>query len=101
MPSSRWRRYDKMTRFPAGLLVVGDAVCSFNPIYGQGMTVAALQALALGDCLRQRNNDLAQRFFRAASKKIQGAWQMAVGADLALPQVDGARSPLMRLSNAY
>jgi 2-polyprenyl-6-methoxyphenol hydroxylase-like FAD-dependent oxidoreductase len=47
-----WSRYDRMPRLPAGLLVIGDALCHLNPIYGQGMTMAALQVLALRDCLR-------------------------------------------------
>ena len=53
VPSNRWRRYDKMRRTPDGLLVMGDAVCSFNPIYGQGMTVAAIEATVLRECLRR------------------------------------------------
>ena len=101
VPSNRWRRYDKMRRLPAGLIAFGDAICSFNPIYGQGMTVAAVESLILRECLLDGDRDLPRRFFRASAKKIRIAWQSAVGSDLALPEVEG-RAPLsMRLSNMY
>jgi 2-polyprenyl-6-methoxyphenol hydroxylase-like FAD-dependent oxidoreductase len=100
-PESRWRRYDKMRRFPAGLLVVGDAICSFNPIYGQGMTVAALQAQALHHSLQRGTNALARRYFRAAAKPIGVAWRFAVGGDLNLPEVEGPRPLSLRLANKY
>jgi 2-polyprenyl-6-methoxyphenol hydroxylase-like FAD-dependent oxidoreductase len=100
-PQSRWRRYDRMRAFPAGLLVYGDAFCSFNPIYGQGMTVAALQAQALQGCLRRGPNDLARRYFRAAAKPVGVAWKFAVGGDLNLPEVDGPRPLSTRLTNRY
>jgi 2-polyprenyl-6-methoxyphenol hydroxylase-like FAD-dependent oxidoreductase/ketosteroid isomerase-like protein len=101
VPSNRWRRYDKMRRIPDGLLVVGDAVCSFNPIYGQGMTVAAVEATVLRDCLRRGDRDLARRFFRASARKVRVAWQTAVGSDLALPEVVGPRPFSMRITNAF
>lgn len=100
-PASRWRRHDKMRRFPAGLLAFGDAICSFNPIYGQGMTVAALQAIALKRCLRHGEDRLAQRYFRAASKPIKVAWQFAAGGDLALPEVEGPRPASIHITNWY
>lgn len=100
VPSNRWRRYDKMRRSPDGLLVVGDAVCSFNPIYGQGMTVAALEATVLRDCLRRGGPGLTRRFTRLAAKKVRVAWQTAVASDLTLPEVPGVRPLTMRISNA-
>jgi len=100
-PSSRWRRYDKARRFPDGLIVVGDAVCSFNPIYVQGMTVAALEALLLRDCLSAGTDDLPRRFFRAAAKPIGQAWQLAVGGDLSLPEIEGTPPLATRLLNGY
>lgn len=101
MPCSQWRRYDKMSRFPAGLLVSGDAMCSFNPIYGQGMSVAAMDAVALQEALRGGTTDLARRYFRAAAKGISVAWDIGAGSDLVFPEVQGRRTPGMRFINWY
>ena len=91
----------KLRRFPDGPLVCGDAVCSLNPIYGQGMSVAAMDALALRDCLRRGRADLPRRYFRAAAKSIGTAWSLRSGLDLRFPEVQGRRTPLARLTNAY
>ena len=101
--SSQWRRYDKMARFPEGLLACGDAICSFNPIYGQGMTVAALDAVTLRDCLSARGGQqsLSRRYFRAVAKHIAVPWQIGPISDLAFPAVEGQRRPSMRLMNKF
>lgn len=99
MPSSQWRRYDKMRRFPDGLLACGDAICSFNPIYGQGMSVAAVDAVALRDCLRRGDTGLPRRYFRTAAKSINVAWQIGAGSDLAFPEVEGRRTTSMRATS--
>jgi 2-polyprenyl-6-methoxyphenol hydroxylase-like FAD-dependent oxidoreductase len=107
-PVSSRRRYEKLRRFPDGYLVVADALCSFNPIYGQGMTVAALEALLLrrllADGVASGVDDtaqLARRFFAGAAKVIDGPWSIAVGTDLRFPEVAGRRSPKVRFVNAY
>jgi 2-polyprenyl-6-methoxyphenol hydroxylase-like FAD-dependent oxidoreductase len=100
-PTSLRRRYDTMKRFPQGVLVVGDAVCSFNPLYGQGMTVAALQALALSESLAGGIEGLARRYYQRATKPINVAWQLSTSADLALPPVPGPRPLPLRVLNTY
>jgi 2-polyprenyl-6-methoxyphenol hydroxylase-like FAD-dependent oxidoreductase len=100
-PANQRRRYERLKHFPDGLLVLGDAISSFNPLYGQGMSVAALEAIVLRRCLEQGEQQLAKRFFRAAGKIVAPAWDMAIGGDLALPEVLGKRSLIVRISNAY
>ena len=93
-PSSLRRRYERLARFPEGVLVTGDALCSFNPIYGQGMSVAALEALALRDSLaeqRESLDGLRRRFFHRAAKVVDTPWGLAAGADFAYPEVEGKR----------
>ncbi len=100
-PQSTRRRYESIGRFPDGYLVFGDALCSFNPIYGQGMSTAALQAAELGKCLSAGDAELAKRFFAAASKVIDAPWTMAVGGDLRYEDVDGPRTGMVKFVNWY
>jgi hypothetical protein len=100
-PSSVRHHFECLRRFPLGLLVLGDALCTFNPVYGQGMSVAALQALALGAHLRQQAAPEPLTYFRDASRTIDAAWRMATGGDLAFPGVPGHRSVQVYLFNAY
>ncbi|HEY2766035.1 MAG TPA: FAD-binding monooxygenase, partial [Pseudonocardiaceae bacterium] len=100
-PVSVRYRYERLRRFPVGLLVIGDAVCSFNPIYGQGMTVAAMEAATLRDMLRGGSMPSARGYFRRIAKVIDIPWEIAVGADLAFPGVPGRRTAKIRMVNAY
>ena len=100
-PANVRRRYERVARFPEGLLVFGDALCSFNPTYGQGMTVAALEARVLQQCLAGGREKLGQRFFRQASQVADRAWAITVGGDLRIPEVEGRRSVRGRLINWY
>jgi len=100
-PASIRVRYERLNRFPAGLLVIGDAVCTLNPVYGQGMTVAAIQAMALRRMLAAGAAPDASRYFRRIAKVITVPWDIAVGGDLANPAVAGRRTAETRLASAY
>ena len=100
-PASVRRRYERLRRFPDGLLVIGDGVCSFNPVYGQGMTVAAAQAMALRELLDRGGEPRPHRFFRRISPIINPPWDISAGGDLAFPGVEGPRTIKVRMGNAY
>jgi 2-polyprenyl-6-methoxyphenol hydroxylase-like FAD-dependent oxidoreductase len=88
-PTSRWRRYDKLTRFPAGIVPFGDAVVTFNPTYGQGMTMTSLQAGHLQRALESPEDDVARRLNRATAKTTYPVWTMNAIGDLTFHNASG------------
>jgi 2-polyprenyl-6-methoxyphenol hydroxylase-like FAD-dependent oxidoreductase len=100
-PASVRHRYERLREFPDGLLVIGDAISSFNPVYGQGMTVAANQAMALRQLLARTTQPPPRQYFQLIAKTVDPPWDIAVGADLAFPDVPGTRTIQNRLINAY
>lgn len=101
LPASVRRRYERLTRLPERLVSIGDALCSFNPAYGQGMTVAVAEALELGRAVRAGLDGLPRRFYARAARVIDVPWDMSAGGDLAYPAVEGPRSRRTDVLNAY
>jgi flavin-dependent dehydrogenase len=96
--ANQWRHFERLGRWPDGFIAVGDAVCAFNPVYGQGMTVAAITAGALGQSLtkyRQGHGDdlagFAGWFQQQVAGHGAGAWQLATGEDLRYQTTEGPR----------
>jgi 2-polyprenyl-6-methoxyphenol hydroxylase-like FAD-dependent oxidoreductase len=100
-PASVRRRYEHMRRFPEGYLILGDAISSFNPAFGQGMSVAALEALELDKALRQGPKNLGRRFFAQVAKVVDSPWSIAAGKDLGMPGVIGPKTPMAHFLNWY
>lgn len=104
MPASQRRHVERLRRVPGGLVLLGDAICSFNPVYGQGMTSAAFQAESLAATL-DRVSSTGPRFVRAyykrAGRAVDAPWQISAGGDFAFPQTKGPKAPGTDLMNAY
>ena len=101
-PAFSWHRYDQLDALPDRYVVTGDAVCSFNPRFGQGMTVAITEATRLGEVLDEHGIDgVGPRLLAAALPVVADAWQMATGSDLAHPEVEGPRPPEWHETSAY
>jgi 2-polyprenyl-6-methoxyphenol hydroxylase-like FAD-dependent oxidoreductase len=90
-PVSRWRRYDKLTRFPTGIIPFGDAVVSFNPTFGQGMTMSSIQAGNLRTVLDSGDPDIAGRLAKATAKTTYPVWTMTAVGDQVLHLAPGPR----------
>jgi 2-polyprenyl-6-methoxyphenol hydroxylase-like FAD-dependent oxidoreductase len=98
---ARRRRYDRLDRLPGGLVSVGDAVASFNPIYGQGMSSAALHASCLSEylCGASDPTGVAIRFFELQKVVVDAAWDLSTQSDA--QRLETGRPPLpIRLRRA-
>lgn len=98
LPSSVRRHFEKIQKFPRGLLVVADGICRFNPVFGQGMSVAAQEAVILDQLLTTRANDLdaldglGQEFLAAIQEILEAPWAVAM-SDFVYPKTRGQRPP--------
>jgi 2-polyprenyl-6-methoxyphenol hydroxylase-like FAD-dependent oxidoreductase len=96
-PASAWRRFDRMSSFPGGLVPIGDSICRFNPVYGQGMSVAAQEARLLNQLLKARATKadplarLALAFFSESVPLVEAPWNMSAVPDLVYPETRGER----------
>ena len=96
-PASRWQHFEQLTQLPLGVLPLGDAFCRFNPIHGQGMSVAAKEARALQLLLRQAGAEadpiatVQAGFVREAARILPAPWNLSAIADLAFPTTRGDR----------
>ena len=88
-----WRHYERLQRFPDGIVAIGDAVCAFNPVYGQGMTTAALGAMTLDRCLKQSpsSKGFPLRFHKQLARILNTPWLMATGEDSRWSTTEGAK----------
>lgn len=101
---NRWRRYEQLSRLPGNFVVLGDAACAFNPIYGQGMTVCAMSARILDTCLREHGDllTLPHHFQSRLAQMIENVWLIATGEDLRYPATEGKRPGVfVRLIQKY
>jgi 2-polyprenyl-6-methoxyphenol hydroxylase-like FAD-dependent oxidoreductase len=108
IPENHWRHFERMHRWPTGFIVTGDAVCAFNPIYGQGMTVSALDAMTIQQCLHEQQRSprahFEQHLQHQIAKITTSVWFLATNEDLRWPKVNlrGARINLgLRFLRSY
>ena len=108
-PTNRLRRFERLPRWPENFIVTGDAVCAFNPIYGQGVTVSAMDAelleMSLGreGALGGAEPGFARRFQRELAKVVAAPWTIASSEDLrwGVASSGVGRPPTTRLIHRY
>lgn len=97
---NRFRHFERMKRMPAGLVVIGDGAVAFNPAYGQGMSVAAMEASALQRATRDRSVE-PRAFQRTLAHEVRDVWLAATGEDFRFPETTGPRPASMVWTHRY
>ncbi|WET83067.1 FAD-binding monooxygenase [Amycolatopsis sp. QT-25] len=100
-PASVRRHYERLVRFPDRLVVLGDAVCSFNPVYGQGMMVGAMQVIALRDRLSVGTPSDSLGLRQDIAAVVDDPWTISTNGDLDYPGVPGERTPDVLEGNKF
>ena len=91
------RHFEEATRQPENFIALGDSVCAFNPVYGQGMTIAAMGAMALDECLHEQKGareTFAKRFQQRLAKVNAAPWMLATSEDYRYRETEGGSPSL-------
>ncbi|MFE2098424.1 FAD-dependent oxidoreductase [Streptomyces sp. NPDC059468] len=105
--ANRRHFFERMPVWPENFVVLGDAVCALNPLYGHGMAVSAQSALALRDVVRRQGPaldtpGLSRHIQKAVGRTVRAAWDLAIGADVFYPGATETGPTLRdRLLSAY
>ncbi|WP_026567568.1 NAD(P)/FAD-dependent oxidoreductase [Bacillus sp. UNC41MFS5] len=104
VPHIVWRRFDKVKSLPDGLLLIGDTVCRINPVFGQGMSIAILEALELQELFQNERHDLLKitsNFHKQAAKIIAPIWNMVITEDFRYPETIGEKPVGLSIQQWY
>ncbi len=102
IPFVRWVHFEQLKQFPQGILPLGDAVCRLNPVYGQGMSSAAMQAEILEELLQQRKLQLLWKpYFKQVAKAVKTPWELTVAEDFKFPETEGVPPKIPALLIRY
>lgn len=104
VPQIKWKRIDKVKGFPNGLLLMGDTICRIDPVFGQGMSIAVLEALALRNILQEQKVSMQQvitSYHKKVARIIAPIWKMVITEVFRYPAITGKKPPELKIQQWY
>jgi 2-polyprenyl-6-methoxyphenol hydroxylase-like FAD-dependent oxidoreductase len=104
VPQITWKRFEKMKELPKGLLLIGDTVCRIDPVFGQGMSIAVIEALALQEVFKSNQDSFQSKitsFHKKVSRIIKPIWEMVIAEDFRYPGVTGKKPFALSIRQWY